>query len=111
MHLSFSSTLLKHCFSGAKYENHVMSKKPVGSNPDPTGFYLYRDDVGLLVCAFAFDLIKNDFAQAQMVRCHFHIFIFFDIFQGFFKREYYRRNNAIEGARRLGIQCFLRHHR
>lgn len=40
MHLSFSSTLLKHCFSGAKYENHVMSKKTVGSNPDPTGFYL-----------------------------------------------------------------------
>ena len=62
MHLSFSSTLLKHCFSVAKYENHVMSKKTVGSNPDPTGFYLYRDDVGLLVCAFAFEFVEDDFA-------------------------------------------------
>ena len=48
----------------------------------------------VFVGAFAFDFVEDDFAQTQMVGGHFHVFIFFDVFEGFFEREHHRGNDA-----------------
>lgn len=44
----------------------------------------------LFVGALAFNFVKDDFAYADMIGCHLHIFVTFNIFQGFLKAEYHR---------------------
>ena len=39
-------------------------------------------------------MVENHLAHAHRFRRHFHVFVFLDVFQGFFEREDDRRNDA-----------------
>ena len=61
------------------------------------------------LAAFAFGFVQNDFAQAQVMRCYFDVFVFLDILQRLFQTEYYGGDDTclVVSARSPHVGQFL----
>ena len=68
------------------------------------------DEVSVAVGAFAFRVVKDNLAHAHALGRYFHVFVFTDIFQGFFQREDGGRHDAgllSEPEARMLVSCLL----